>query len=207
VRARLTPGEYLLTADPFRCETERGAGYDQPEIGQTFLVPDYCSWAVISSRGGVQLEQGVAVRLAKPGDAVRAGDVLVTPKRGFAALASRGGEGSAEIGSGSRVTVGEQCGREGGWRLDLAQGTTTAQVKAGAPKGRYVVATPNATSSGQGARWLVGIGRAGGQPRTTVKVLAGRVTVSGRPGSNPVVVPNGLSTVVAGSAPPSKPAR
>ena len=33
-----------------------GAGYDKPEIGQTFVVPDYCAWNVTASKGAVQLE-------------------------------------------------------------------------------------------------------------------------------------------------------
>ena len=44
LRTQLGPGQYLLTSDPYHCETDRGAGYDKPEIGQSLAVPDYCVW-------------------------------------------------------------------------------------------------------------------------------------------------------------------
>ena len=43
---RLAPGEYLPKSDPYFCETSRGQGYDKPEIGGPFTVPDYCAWTV-----------------------------------------------------------------------------------------------------------------------------------------------------------------
>ena len=95
MRTQLGPGSYLPTADPFLCETERGAGNDQPEIGAPFTVPDFCAWSVTASRGTVQLEQGAAVKLAKPGTTVRPGDSIVTPRRrlGVARLEREGRHG------------------------------------------------------------------------------------------------------------------
>ena len=71
MRTQLGPGSYLPTADPFLCETERGAGNDQPEVGAPFAVPDFCAWSVTASRGTVQLEQGAAVSFSAKAGATR----------------------------------------------------------------------------------------------------------------------------------------
>jgi hypothetical protein len=205
LKTQLGPGQYLLTSDPYHCETDRGAGYDKPEIGQSVLVPDYCAWNVTASRGGVLLEEAAAVRIAKVGDTVSPGDAVVTPRSGSARIASNGGEGIVSVGSGSRLRVDPvQCARVGGWRLQVAKGTATVDVKKGAPKGPYVVTAPNATSTGSGAKWLVSVN--GGKPRTRVKTLAGTVSVRGKGTSRTVVVRAGFSTVVTGSSAPSEPA-
>ncbi len=78
---RLTPGQYLPKADPYFCETERGQGFDKPEIGGQFVVPDYCAWTVSSVRGLVQHQHGTAVKAARPGSSVAPGDAIVTPAR------------------------------------------------------------------------------------------------------------------------------
>jgi FecR protein len=205
LQTRLGPGQYLLTSDPYHCETDRGAGYDKPEVGQEVVVPDYCAWNVAASRGGVQLEQAAAVRIARVGDTVLPGDALVTPRSGTAKIVSKGGEGLVSVGSASRLGVDPaRCARVGGWGLQVAKGTATVDVKKGAPKGPYLVSTPNATSTGTGAKWLVSVN--GGKPRTKVKVLSGSVTVAGKAGSKTVVVRAGLSTVVSGAGAPSGPA-
>ena len=64
---QLAPGRYLPKADPFFCETERGQGFDKPEIGAPFVVPDYCGWTVSSVRGVVQHQHGTSVKAARPG--------------------------------------------------------------------------------------------------------------------------------------------
>ena len=64
---RLAPGEYLPKSDPYFCETSRGQGYDKPEIGGQFTVPDYCAWTVSSVRGLVQHQHGTAVKAATAG--------------------------------------------------------------------------------------------------------------------------------------------
>jgi hypothetical protein len=206
VGVRLSPGEYLLTADPYRCETAFGQSYDEPEIGETLVVPDYCAWSVVGSRGSVQLEQAATVRIARPGDTVRPGDALVTPPSGSVRIVSTGGEGSVSVGSGSRLGVDSaQCGRVGGWLLRLEKGSVIVEVERGAPKGPYVVASPNATSTGTGARWLVSV--SGSKPRTSVKALSGSVRVWGKVTARTVVVRAGQSTTVVGTAGPTKPAR
>lgn len=198
---QLSAGQYLPVADPFLCETERGAGSDKPEAGAPFVVPDYCAWSVTSTRGVVQLEQGAVVRAAKVGSAVGPGDGLVTPKGGVAALSSNGDDGTASVSGSSRVGVlAGACSTGGGWTLSVAQGAVSAAVK-GARKGAYRVTTPNATTAGGlGARWRVSVARG----VTKVEGLGGRVTVSGKKGPS-VTLTSGKSTVVAGSAAPTKP--
>jgi hypothetical protein len=205
MRTQLGPGSYLPTADPFLCETERGAGNDQPEIGAPFTVPDFCVWSVTASRGAVQLEQGAAVKLAKPGSTVRPGESIVTPRGGSASLESNGRDGIATVGASSSVGVDpKRCAGNGAWKLRLARGAASIAVPAVAdPKRSYQTDTANATASGsRGARWRVQF--TPGKPTTRVTVTAGSVVVSGSRGSAVTVRP-GSSTVVVGTAAPSKP--
>jgi len=198
---QLSAGQYLPVADPFLCETERGAGSDKPEVGASVVVPDYCAWSVTSTRGLVQLEQGAVVRAAKVGSAVAPRDSLVTPKGAVASISSNGGDGTASVSGSSRVGVqAGVCSRGGGWTLSAAQGAISAAVKGGR-RGAYRVTTPNAmTAGGPGARWKVSVARG----VTKVAGLGGTVTVSGKKGPS-VILTSGKSTVVAGSAPPAKP--
>lgn len=173
---QLPPGQYLPKADPFSCETERGAGNDKPEIGAPFTVPDYCAWKVVASRGAVELEHGSSVKLARPGATVAPGDALATPSGGQVTLSSLAGEGKAVLASASRLGVdGKHCSRKGGWRFSLAQGTVTASVPATVPgKATFETATARATVAGsKGSGWRVEVaGKA-----TKVRALAGRVVV------------------------------
>ena len=101
---RLAPVEYLPKSDPYLCETSRGQGYDKPEIGAQFTVPDYCAWTVSSVRGLVQHQHGTAVKAARPGSSVARGDVLVTPVAEGGA--PRGGkDGTTTITGGSELEV------------------------------------------------------------------------------------------------------
>lgn len=205
-RITLAPGDYLPVADPFFCETERGAGSDKPEVGAPFSVPDYCAWSVASAKGQVLLQQGSAVRVAQPGAAVRPGDALTVPGGGSAALRSNAGDGTLAAGPASSVGLASMCAGGSGWQLQLTKGGAAAAIPAKA-SGRltYQVRTPNATVSGRpGASWRVDY-VAGGR-RTTVKVLAGSVSVSGKSG-RPVTVAKGLSTQVVGTGAPSAPRR
>ena len=205
MRTQLGPGSYLPTADPFLCETERGAGNDQPEIGAPFTVPDFCAWSVTASRGTVQLEQGAAVKLAKPGTTVRPGDSIVTPRGGSASLDSNGKDGTASIGASSSIGVdAKQCAAKGAWKLTLTRGVASIIVPAAAVSQRsYQTGTANATASGgRGARWRVQF--TSGKPRTRVTVTAGSVVVAGSRGPA-VTVKAGSSTIVSGAAAPSKP--
>jgi hypothetical protein len=207
MRTQLGPGSYLPTADPFLCETERGAGNDQPEIGAPFTVPDFCAWSVTASRGTVQLEQGASVKLAKPGATVRPGDTIVTPRGGSASLASNGKDGTATVGSSSSIGVdAKQCAAKGAWKLRLTRGTASIAVPGVAdPKRSYQTGSANATASGgRGARWKVQF--TPGKPTTRVTVSGGSVVVTGNRGSA-VTVKAGSSTVVVGAAAPSKPSR
>ena len=191
---RLAPGQYLPKADPYSCETDRGQGYDRPEIGGTFSVPDYCSWKVVATRGAVELAQGSAVKLARPGVTVAPGGSLSTPGGGKATIASQAGEGKALLGSGSQLTIDQRhCRAKGGWKLGLTKGSLTATVSGSAPtKGSYQTATPHATVSGaRGTGWRVDVaGKA-----TKVRALAGRVLVTKKAGA-PKALEAGQSTTV-----------
>ena len=192
---QLGPGEYLPFSDPYSCETDRGAGYDKPEVGAPFTVPDYCAWSVSAVRGAVELEHGTAVKAAKAGMVVAPGDALVTPKGGAASITAFGGTGTVALAASSRLEVdAKQCAARGGWLLRLVGGSLTAHVGAAAgAKQSYAVATPNATASGaKGARWRVGF-KAG---KTTVRARAGRVRVVGRTGA--VLLKPGQATTVKG---------
>ena len=201
----LGPGQYQLRSDPYSCVTERGAGFNRPEVGQTILVPDYCAWNLTGARGRLQLEQGTAVRLAKNGDVVRPGDSLVTPKGGSATLATPAGDATAAILGSSRVEVdAKHCAATGGWKLSLGEGSVTAVAGANAdPKAPHVVRTANASASGGIAKWRVDATTAKGKPLTTVRVVSGSVTVTGKGGA--VIVRAGFSTTVAGGSKPAKP--
>jgi hypothetical protein len=204
-RTQLGPGSYLPTADPFLCETERGAGNDQPEIGAPFTVPDFCSWSVTASRGTVQLEHGAAVKLAKPGTTVRPGDTIVTPRGGSASLDSNGNDGTATVSASSSIGVdAKQCVAKGAWKLKLVRGVGSIAVPGAAdPKRSYETGTANATASGRrGAKWKVQF--TPGKPMTRVTVTSGSVVVTGNRGPA-VTVKAGSFTVVLGVAAPSKP--
>ncbi len=196
---QLPPGEYLPKADPFQCETDRGVGYDKPETGAPFTVPDYCSWTVSSARGLVQLEHGGAVKAARPGSIVAPGDALVTPKSGQAMLKAAAGEGTAALAGGSRLEVdAKHCASNGGWKLRLDSGRMTASAPSQA-KGSRTSVTPNATVTASGSsRWDIAFGRG----ETKVKALAGQVRVAGKTGAA-VVVKAGRSVTVKGSRPPA----
>lgn len=205
MRTQLGPGSYLPTADPFLCETERGAGNDQPEVGAPFTVPDFCAWSVTASRGTVQLEQGAAVKLAKAGATVRPGDSIVTSRGGSASLDSNGKDGTATVGASSSVGVdAKQCAAKGAWKLRVTRGVASIAVpRAADSKRSYQTGTANATASGgRSARWKVQFTR--GKPTTRVTVTAGSVVVAGSRGPA-VTVKAGSSTVVLGVGAPSKP--
>jgi hypothetical protein len=203
VRTRLGPGTYVPLGDPFRCETDRGAGSDVPEVGATFVVPDYCAWMVTAAKGQVELEQGSAVRVARPGSAAAPGNAVATGKGATGRLKAPGGKGTATLASSSRLEVqGGTCATKGGWALRLAQGSisVSAASKAAAGTERRVTTSNASTAARASARWRVAV--AG--KTTTVRTLAGAVTVSGKQGA-PVVVNAGRSTRVVGSAGPTKP--
>jgi len=191
---QLWPGEYLPTSDPYTCETDRGAGYDKPEVGAPFTVPDYCSWTVSSTRGVVQLEHGSAVKAARPGSIVAPGDALVTPKGGLAGVSSTAGDGAATLAGSSRLEFdAKQCASRGGWKLRLDTGLLTASVQPSADRtASYGSVTPNATvSGGPGARWQVEFAK-----RTTkVRALAGLIRVAKKTGL-PLTLKAGQATTI-----------
>jgi len=202
------PGSWQLQADPFLCETERGAGSTAPEVGQTVRVPDYCSWLVTKARGAVELEQGAAVKRAKPGTVVAPGAAVVTRTGAALALASAGKDAAADLGASSRLAVdARQCASAtGGWMLALQQGAVAVAAKPGSEATRpHVVATKNATSTAGAATWVVTAATKGGAPTTTVAVRSGSVIV--KAGGKQVVVKAGFRTTVAGKGAPSKPTR
>ena len=203
-RIRLAPGDYIPVADPFFCETERGAGSDKPEVGAAFVVPDYCAWSVATAKGRVLLEQGPSVRLAKRGATVRPGDSVAVPSGGSASLRSNGVDGTLSAAASSRVALTSQCAGKTAWALQLTQGSITGAVP-GSAKGTmtYAVKTANASvSARRGSSWRVDYAASG--RRTTVRVLAGSVQVAGA-GGKAVTVGKGLSTTVTGSGAPSRP--
>jgi hypothetical protein len=185
---QLLPGRYLPKADPYFCETGLGQGFDEPEIGQPFVVPDYCSWVVASMRGVVQLEQRTAVKRAKAGSVVSLGDAVVTPAGGKAGLTSSVRDGTVALGGSSRLVLDSKgCPGKKGWNVRLDKGSLTAAVPPGAAKASYVSSTPNVTVTGRpGARWRVEYA----SKRTTVRSLAGLVRVDGKtlkPGQSTLV--------------------
>ncbi|HEU0305119.1 MAG TPA: hypothetical protein VFR32_11125 [Gaiellaceae bacterium] len=196
---QLTPGRYLPKSDPYFCETERGQGYDKPEIGGAFVVPDYCVWNVSSARGAVQLEHQTAVKLAKPGSTVSPGDALVTPKSGRVALASAARDGTARLVGSSRLELdGKHCAGTSGWKLRLERGSATAAVPKAAAKRSFLLVTANASVTGApGASWTTSFAPG----LTKVQALAGKVRVAGKSGAA-LVLKAGKSATVKGSAPP-----
>jgi hypothetical protein len=175
---QLTPGRYLPKSEPYFCETSRGQGFDKPELGGQFTVPDYCAWTVSSVRGLVQHQQGTAVKAARPGSSIAAGDVVVTPRSGKAVLRAAARDGTTMLAGGSELKVdGKHCPTKTGWKVWLTEGGLTAAVPKGAAKGTFTVATRNATvSGGVGARWKVEYAKR----RTKVSALAGKVRVAGK---------------------------
>jgi hypothetical protein len=173
---QLSPGRYLPTANPFFCETRFGQSFDKPEIGGPFVVPDYCSWVVSSARGLVQLEQRASVKRAKAGSVVAPGDALVTPRNGKAGLTSSARDGTAVLGSASRLVLdAKRCGKAG-WKLKLAGGSLTVSVPKSA-KGSFSTATQNAAVSARpGARWKIEYAKG----KTKVRVTAGVVRLGGK---------------------------
>jgi hypothetical protein len=174
----LTPGTYLPYSDPYECVTDRGAGYDRPEIGAPFTVPDYCAWLLSSVRGTVQLEHGTVVKAARAGAAAAPGDALQTPRSGSVKAASLGKDGSFSLGGGSRLEVDSaRCPSKGGWLVRLERGSVTVGVPPGASATkRYEVASPKVTTAGtKGARWDVRTVKG----KTTVRVLSGKVRAAG----------------------------
>ena len=208
LQATMPPGAWQLQADPFLCETERGAGSNAPEIGQTVKVPDFCAWTITRAKGAAELEQGAAVKRARKGSVVGPGAAVVTRGGGAVSLQSGGKDAAAEVGASSRLAVDKrQCpSAVGGWKLALAHGAVAVAAKPGAEAKRpHTVATPNATSTAGVATWVVTTGVRAGAKTTTVAVRSGSVTV--RAAGKRVVVRSGLRTTVTGKAPPSKPAR
>jgi hypothetical protein len=197
---RLTPGRYLPKADPYLCETSRGQGYDKPEIGGTFTVPDYCAWTVASVRGLVQHQHGSAVKAARPGSSIARGDVLVTPKSGKAVLAAAAGDGKATLSGATRLEVDRKhCPGKAGWKLLLGEGALSVAVTpAASAKASFSTLTENAiVLGGRLARWDLSFGSV----TTKVKARAGTVRVAGKRGA-PLRLKAGQSATVKGSGPP-----
>ncbi len=172
-------GRYLPKSDPYFCETSRGQGYEKPELGGQFTVPDYCAWTVASVRGLVQHEHGTVVKAARPGSSVTRGDVVVTPRGGQAVLRAAAADGTTTISGGSELKVDvKHCPGKSGWKLLLDAGSLTAAVPKSAPaKADFTTATKNATvTGGAGARWKVEYAKR----RTKVRALAGQVRVGGK---------------------------
>lgn len=207
-KARLAAGTWQMQADPFLCETERGAGSTQPEVGQTVVVPDYCGWSVQRANGSVELETATSVKRARPGLVLMPGSAVVTPAGGLVALLTTGRDASALVGPRARLQVdAKQCYARSGWRLALAQGDVVLTAKAGPDAARdHDVATPNAVVTARVATWTVETARKQGAPTTVVRVRSGSVRVKGKAGA-PVTVRVGFRTTVTGAAAPTVPAK
>jgi hypothetical protein len=197
---RLTPGRYLPKSDPYLCETSRGQGFDKPEIGASFAVPDYCAWTVASVRGLVQHEQGSAVKAARAGSSIARGDALVTPRNGNAVLNAVARDGKATLGGGTHLQVdAKHCPAKSGWKLLLADGKLTVAVTpAASAKASFSTLTDNAIVFGTRlTRWDISFAAG----KTTVRALAGTVRVAGKRGA-PLRLKAGQSATVKGSGPP-----
>jgi hypothetical protein len=197
---KLTPGRYLPTSNPYLCETTRGQGFDKPEIGAPFTVPDYCAWTVTSVRGLVQHEHGSAVKVARPGSSIAQGDAIVTPRSGKAVLQSVAGDGKLTLSGGSRLEVdAKYCPGKSGWKLFLAQGAVSATVRPRASaKASFSTLSENAiVLGGRLARWDMSFV----SDTTRVKARAGTIRVAGKRGA-PLRLRAGQSTTVKGSGAP-----
>ena len=177
-RVQLPPGRWEPIADPFRCQTDRGAGSTTPEVGSAFVVPDYCAWSVAAARGRVGLEQRSAVKALRKGDLVHAGGVAFTSGRGSLVLASRGGKSTVRLAASSRVRVdARQCARLGGWKLRLERGRVTAAVAESDRRRPYEIETANVVTRSARAAWTVEAHLRQRKPWTRVTVNRGRVAV------------------------------
>ena len=208
-RVVVPPGRWQPVADPFRCETERGAGSTTPEFGREFDVPDYCGWSVAAVKGRATLEQRGAVEALRRGGNVSLGDVISTGRRSSVELSDRANASALSIGPNTHVTVHRRyCPRTGAWKHVVARGTVAAEVRPSAARGRYELQSANArTTTAVRAAWTVTSGRTGRQQWTRVAVRSNRVAVANVRGGRAVVVPAGYTTVVRGSSPPSRPRR
>ena len=209
-RVVVPPGRWQPVADPFRCETERGAGSTTPEIGREFEIPDYCGWAVRTVAGRATLEQRGAVEALRRGGSVTLGDAISTSRRSSVELRDRTSGSAVRIGANSRVTVDTRhCPRTGAWKLALIRGAVAAQARPSDARGAYELRSANArtTARGGGAAWTVTVGRTGRQRWTRVAVRASRVAVANARGRRAVVVRAGFATVVRGAGAPSRPRR
>ena len=101
----LTPGRWQLRAEPFLCETDRGAGSTAPEVGQVVDVPDRCAWLVTRARGSVEVDAGSVVRRARPGASLTPASAVTTPAGAAVDLKTAGGEASLAVRAGSRLVV------------------------------------------------------------------------------------------------------
>ena len=182
-RVQLQPGRYEPLADPFRCQTERGAGSTAAELGAAFVVPDYCAWTVTSARGQVGLEQRGAVRALARGGSVRPGELVFTSGRASLALASRGGGSSLRLAARTRLRLDpSHCARSSGWKFRLTGGSAQVRLAESDRQRLYVLESANAVTSASRASWTVAAGVRGGRPSTRVRVQSGRVTVKSRSG-------------------------
>ena len=200
-RTRLAPGRYVPVADPFRCQTERGAGSTEPEIGAPFTVPDYCAWSVVKARGRAGLEEARAVRPLRRGDRIAPGNVVFTSRGSSVTARSQEGGSTLVFSPRSRARVDRtHCRTRGGWRLTLLAGRVRSKLAERDRTARYEIATPNAAAAARAATWLVESRRVRGKPWTRVRVQAGRVVVRslvrGRTGRDTVAVRPGADVVV-----------
>jgi len=199
-RVQLAAGRYEPLADPFRCQTDRGAGSTSPEVGQVFVVPDFCSWTVQSLRGLVRLEQRGAVKALVKGGAVRPGETVVGGRRAVVTLASRGGRSSLRLAGGPRVQVDPRhCGARGGWKLLVTAGSLSARLNEADVRSPYEIQTANALTRSGRASWTVEARTRAGKPWTRVRASSGRVTVRPLRGGRSVVLTAGKQTVVSGA--------
>ena len=207
-RVVLPPGRWQPLADPFRCETERGAGSTTPEVGREFEVPDYCGWSVAASTGRATVERRGAVEAVRRGGSVTLGDVISTSRRSSVELRDRTSSSALRIDASTRVSIDRRhCPRTGAWKVVVARGAVQADVRTAAARGSQVESA-NARSTAAGrAAWTVAVGRTGRQQWTRVAVRANRVAVANVRTRRAVVVRAGYATVVRGSSPPSRPRR
>jgi hypothetical protein len=189
----LTPGRWQLRADPFLCETERGAGSTSPEVGQVVDVPDRCAWLVTRARGVVEADAGAVVRRARVGASLTPATVVTTPAGASIDLKTAGGEASLALAGGSRLVVDRAtCG--GGPKATISAGSVKATAREA-----LEVSAGAARSTGRAATWSVTA--AGG--KATIAVAKGTVTVKGRTGGAVLVKAGQRTTVVGRNAPTS----
>jgi len=195
----LAPGRWQLRAEPFLCETERGAGSTAPEVGQVVDVANYCAWRLTKARGAVEVEAGSAVRRGRPGMSIAPPAAVATPALGSASLETAARELAVTAGRSTELEVRRGACTAAGPSVTLQAGSLQAVARGAVPS---EVRAEHARMTALRSSWSV----VSAPGHVTVSVSKGSVAVRGASGG-PVVVRAGFRTTVAGRSGPTVPVR